>query len=266
MYQILAFSALHLGLHRLQRPEYYHALATTLQSKAIAGFNEILPQVNASNCLDVLLFSHLIAFHVFRDIFGSLKEDDFNTFMEALVGCIKLLQGINVVIRSWWEVLRQSELGAIMDEAEEARLIQKESYGECLPLRDLIDEADLSSPSIDACSEALNKLQEFFDIENAYPEDRSSSANNLFGWLITASDKYTELLLHRRQEALVLLAYFSVLLHRRRRSWVVGDAGQRLLQSITTYVGNSWEPFLAWPRSAVLGKEGSVPTPVSSSG
>ncbi|KAI1614565.1 hypothetical protein EDD36DRAFT_231916 [Exophiala viscosa] len=264
MHQILAFSALHLSLRRPQRQDYYRGIATALQTKALAGLTEILPQVDASNCLDVLLFSHLIGLHVFRDIFTSLK-DDFNAFMEALVGCIRLLQGVNVVIRSWRDVLRRTEIGSLMDEAEDARMMQKNSLGECLPLHELMDNADLSQPSIDACQKALNKLQEFFHIENAYPEDRTSSANAIFGWLVTASTKYTELLAQKRQEALVLLAYYAVLLHRRRESWVVGNAGRRLFKALTTHLGSGWEPFLAWPRSVFHEDEDLGPTPVSTS-
>ncbi|KIX93605.1 uncharacterized protein Z520_10783 [Fonsecaea multimorphosa CBS 102226] len=250
MHEILAISAIHIGILRPHRREYYHSLATSLQSKALADFNEILSRIDATSCLPVLLFSHLIGLHTFHDIFNVLK-DDFNTFMDGLVGCVRLLRGVNLVTQTWRDVLLQSELGDIMREADQAHCSEKTSHGECSPLRDLIDAADLSLSSKEVCREALEKLQEYFDVENGYPGELLATTNVIFAWFVTASSQYTELMDQRRPEALILLAYYAVLLHRRRKSWVVGDAGQRLLTSITTHLGRRWETWLAWPKNAI---------------
>lgn len=261
MHQILAFSAIHLGVLRPQRHQYYRSLATSLQSRALAGFNEILPRVDATSCLPVLLFSHLVALHTFHDIFTFL-EDDFNAFMDGLIGCVKLLRGVNLVSQTWWDVLLKSELGGIMKEADDVRYSEKPSKGECSPLRDLVAVADLSTSSKEACTEALEKLQDYFDVENVYPGDPLNTTNVIFAWFVTASAQYTELVDQRRPEALILLAYYAVLLHRRRKSWVVGDAGQRLLKSITAYLGRRWEQWLTWPQNAITFGT-SVNTPLS---
>lgn len=261
MHQILAFSAIHLSIIRPQRHQYYCSLATSLQSRALKGFNEVLPRVDAVSCLPVLLFSHLIALHTFHDIFTFLG-DDFNAFMDGLIGCVKLLRGVNLVTQTWWDVLLQSELGSIMKEADDVHLSKKSSNGECSPLRGLVEAADLSSASKEACTEALERLQEYFDVENVYPGDPLTTTNVIFAWFVTASTQYTELVDQRRPEALILLAYYAVLLHRRRKSWVVGDAGQRLLKSITTYLGRRWEQWLVWPQNAItLSTSASTPLP-----
>lgn len=261
MHQILAFSAIHLGILRPQRREYYHSLATSLQSKALTDFNEVLSRVDATSCLPVLLFSHLIGLHTFYDIFNVLK-DDFNTFMDGLVGCVRLLRGVNLVRQTWRDVLLQSELGGIMKEADQVHDSEKLSHSECSPLRDMLEAADLSSSSKEVCTEALDRLQEYFDLENVYPGDLLATTNVIFAWLVTASSQYTELMDQRRPEALVLLGYYAVLLHRRRGSWVVGDAGQRLLKSITTHLGRRWETFLTWPQNAITFSTSSN-TPIS---
>lgn len=261
MQQLLACSAIHLAVLRPHRRDYYHSLATSLQSDALAGFNELLLQVDAGNCLTVLLFSHLIGLHVFHDIFNSSKGD-FNSFMDGLTSCVKLLRGVNVVIRTWWDVLTQSELRSIIMEAEEVRLMTKDSLGECLPLRELVNTADLSPSSKTACEEALNALQEYFDVENAYPGEPLATSNVIFAWFVTASTQYTELVDQRRPEALVLMAFYAVLLHRRRKSWVVGDAGHRLLNSVAAHLGRRWDSWLLWPRSVVNSRTSSN-TPIS---
>lgn len=263
MHEILAFSAIHISILRPQRREYYHSLATSLQSKALTDFNEILSRVDAGTCMPVLLFSHLIGLQSFHDIFNLLK-DDFNTFMDGLVGCVRLLRGVNLVTQTWRDILIQSELGPIMREADQAHDGEKLSRSECSPLRDLINAADLTSSSKEVCKEALNKLQECFDVENAFPGDLLSTTNVIFAWFVTASSQYTELMDQRRPEALILLAYYAVLLHRRRKSWVVGDAGQHLLKSITTHLGRRWETWLTWPQNAITFGTSSN-TPISAS-
>ncbi|KIV92952.1 hypothetical protein PV10_04203 [Exophiala mesophila] len=251
MQQTLAFSALHIGILRPQQQEYYRSLATSLQSNGLADFNDILSQVDANTCVPVLLFSHLVALHTFHDLFTVLK-DDFNTFMDGLVGCVRLLRGVNLVRETWADVLFQSELGGIMREADEMRHNNKASKSECSALRDLIEGADLSLTSREACMEALDKLQEFFNLENVYPGGSFGTTSVIFAWFVTASSQYTELVDQRRPEALVLLAYYAVLLHRRRRSWVVGDAGKRLFESVAAHLGRRWETWLTWPRSAIM--------------
>jgi len=262
MYQTLALSAFHLSLQRPHRAAFYSVLAASLRSRAVAGFNEILPRVDASNCVDVLLFSHIIGLHVFCEIFTSAR-DDFNDFLERLVGCIKLLQGVQVVIQTWWDVLSRTEIGTIINQSHNHQTAHKVSRGECNPLRKLIDGADLSQSSINTCHAALDKLQACFDAENAF-EASPPSTYMLFTWPVTASTEFTELIDKRSPEALVILAYYAVLLHKRRRSWAVADAGQRLVHLIHRHLGKHWEKWLVWPISFINGNPSSAaPTPGS---
>ena len=70
-------------------------------------------------------------------------------------------------------------------------------------------------------------------------------------WPITISAEYTELLDERRPEALVVMAYFSILLHGRRSFWAVGNAGRYLLAAVDEYLGERWAEWLAVPKEMV---------------
>ncbi|RMD39985.1 hypothetical protein DV735_g5144, partial [Chaetothyriales sp. CBS 134920] len=94
MYQILALSALHLSVERPSRQYFYHAIASDLQSKALEGLKQRMESIDRSNCIEAVLFSHLIATHVMRDAFHSLT-DNFDVFLERLVGGIRLVNRIN---------------------------------------------------------------------------------------------------------------------------------------------------------------------------
>lgn len=210
-----------------------------------------LDNIDSSNVLDLLLFQHLIALHVFCDIFTNL-DNDFNGFMERLVGCIRLLKAINSVIQPWWHVLAQTDLGVILQSSDSHQHTPRESDHECVALENMATHADLSQQSIEVCESAIASLQTYFDAENQLEDTAIESTNMLFSWLITASTEYTELLERRKPEALAILAYYAVLLHKRRKSWAVQDSGRKLLQQIRVYLGSSWDELLAWPMSTVL--------------
>lgn len=255
MHAILGFSALHAASTWPDREKYQH-LAAVLQGKALEDFNAVdLQNINESNVTDLLLFQHTTALHVFCDIFSSL-DANFSDFMDRLVGCIRLLRGLDSVIGPWWEFLSHTELGIILLQSSDS--LQKpppESLNECVILRSMATQADLSSASIDVCLDSISRLQAYFDAENMLDDQAIGSTNVLFSWLVTASAEYTQLLEERRPEALIILAYYAVLLHRRRRCWAVQDSGQKLLQQIKRYLGRKWEHLLSWPESIVFGDQ-----------
>lgn len=243
--EIVAFSACHMSLKRPDNAIFYREIASSQQICALAEFNEVLKSVDETNCLDVLLFSHLIALHAFWDIFTTI-DDDLSVFLDRLLGCIRMLRGINVVIRTWWNTLVRTELGAIILNADQQQNTPKPSSQECDHLQTMIDEADISAASMGVYRESLDSLQTYFDSENAFAKS-ATSTHQIFAWLVVASEGYTDLLDQRRPEALVILAYFAVLLHRRNQSWVIGDAGRRLLRHIRSYLGKRWDSWLEYP-------------------
>lgn len=252
----MGLSALHLSRDESEYRSSYKSAAAVLQSQALQSFesSKVLQDVNASNVLDLLLFQHLIALHVFCDIFAT-TGNDFDEFMEKLAGCIQLLRGLNLVTEPWFHVLSETELGAVMLTAHLHQKSPHESRHECDPLLTMMDQADLSARSIEVCRSSIASLQTYFDAENGLEDEAIDSTNMLFSWLITASQEYTSLLKQRRPEALVILAYYAVLLFRRRRNWAVASAGHILLQYIRTHLGSTWEAHLQWPITAILGCE-----------
>lgn len=252
----LGLSALHLSREASERQVSYRNAAAVLQSQALQGFesSQILQDVNTSNVLDLLLFQHLIALHVFCDIFTTTGSD-FGDFMEKLIGCIQLLRGLNLVTEPWFDVLAKTELGVIMLTAHVHQKSPHASHHECDPLLIMLDEADLSAQSIEVCRLSIERLQTYFDADNEFNSEQINSTNMLFSWLITSSQELTGLLKQRRPEALVILAYYAVLLYRRRRNWVVASAGQKLLQHVRTYLGSTWEAHLLWPITEIVGHE-----------
>lgn len=263
---ILALSALHLSLQPHSHSSRYRDSAAMLQSQALHDFHLIFPHmVNEENVLDIVLFQHIIGLHVFCDVFASV-DDDFNMFLDRLVGCIRLLRGIRSTTEPWWEFLSHTEIGIIM---LSSHVYQQEtvhpSKGECERLQSLIAEADLRSESIRICQTSISRLQSYLDAENSLDEASSNSTNMLFAWPVTLSSEFIDILEQRRPEALIILAHYAAILHNRRHSWVVNGAGRHLLRHINGHLGKRWENWLEWPNSVVLQNATSTNTPYEAS-
>ncbi len=66
-------------------------------------------------------------------------------------------------------------------------------------------------------------------------------------WLVRVSGEYISLLARRQPEALVVLAYYAVVLHRAREHWIVRDVGEALIRAVGSYLGRYWADWLDWP-------------------
>lgn len=253
MYEILAFSALHLSIMKPARRNSYQQLATSLQAKSLSSLENTLANVDENSCLTVLFFSHIIGVHSFCDTVA-LCNEPFSRFHKHLIATINLLRGVQAVISPWWEVLLRTEMGVVIRAADGRRSASgsANSRQETQQLRDFIKSSELGDTAAKAYDDALTRLQQDFD-EVQETQEPLATVNTAFSWLVTSSPDYTKLLDEQRPEALIILAYYTVVLHRRRKSWIVGDAGKAVLNIILSYLGNRWDPWLAWPKSEILG-------------
>ncbi|KAJ8119404.1 hypothetical protein ONZ43_g3637 [Nemania bipapillata] len=240
-----------MSLKRPDRAAYYCDLAAKLQASALTGYWETLKKIDSTNCLDIFIFSHLLALCIFWETF-SLPGADLGTLLERLVGCIRLLRGIDVVLQSWFECLVQTDLGPIITQSQILTTAENVSQDECRGLREMLSQADLSASSIQTCQESIDALQKYLDYENSV-DFPSASTHQAFSWLITTSEDFTNLLDLRRPEALVILAHYATLLHRRRGSWVIRDAGYQVLFHIHGYLGRRWDQWLTFPYDVITG-------------
>jgi len=243
MSEILGVAALHLGRCRPARQDYYYTKATELQSNALTGFNAMQRNIDANSCGAVLLFSCLLALHVFADPprTGASNSQDY---FDHVLRCLKLMQSVRaLVITDWWSQLSQSDLKPLFQfqSPEQPYDIPEE----CQQLESLTRNLDERSKS--ACDEAIERLQWTFVVSDV-PSQKHETIRHLLAWPIQTNEVYLDLLNERRPEALVILAHYAVILHNYRGSWAVGDAGMFLVRAIDAYLGQAWGKWMAWPR------------------
>ena len=249
LHEILAIAALHLSLLEAARQDHYRNYASGLQTQALSLFNNAATTTNESHQVPSLIFSSLIGVHVLCDTLR-YREDDLNVFLDRFTAFFRLHQGVRILASGSWAALRRhNDLKTWLHTLE--RVAEVANAGtECEQLREMVGSADIGPQSQEAYRLAIKHLQWAFDVDRC-AQTRPESKQMLFAWTILVPSGYIDLLMQRRPEALVVLAFYGVILHRYSDLWVVGDGGAFLIRSITTSLGSYWERWLAWPNAMI---------------
>lgn len=245
MNQFLALSALHLSLLRPAQREYYRHSASQLQTHALSIYNATRPEINQENCVTTLLFSWMIGIHTLCDSLN-YREPDLTSFLNKFVDCLRLHAGVRTVAKSSWHTLRGSELEPMLAAGEVLPQLGTTLTPEFTRLLDLIRSANLGDALTGTYQQAIEALQSVRSAVTSGLSDHSAR-NYLVAWPTLIPSEYIDALASRRPEAIVILAHYAALLHLHRSSWVFGDSGRFIFQTIDAYLGPSWAEWLVWP-------------------
>ncbi|KOS21770.1 hypothetical protein ESCO_002195 [Escovopsis weberi] len=273
--QLLALSALHLAARidsgdsrKAGNPAALRHQATELQTRAVSSFTRLtadLPTEDKATCVPRFLFTSLLSLQVLAETLHQHRQfpnadngrpTPLHDFIKRMVDCMRLHRSMLSLIRPTWNYLLQTELFPLLrtshDAANEAEI--KVSQGtECRHLEQLIrappDSTGAGPPldpaSASACLSCIDRLQWAFDMQNSLPDQDVPHAACSF--IIMNPSEFADVLQTLRPEALIILAYFSVLLHRCRKFWVFENVGANIIRAIVGHLGPRWRDALAWP-------------------
>ncbi|KAK0390554.1 hypothetical protein NLU13_0058 [Sarocladium strictum] len=243
LHELLAFSACHLAAYHPNVSRYHH-LAFDLQTRAVALFNASGQDITPENCVPVLLFSTIIGQHLFAD---SLRPRDFaglGSFIQRFTHCLAVQRGIGIIYQAAAPVLMASPLERYLTAGIEAQL-QEPIGNDCAELSAMIyDSPRLTAADKEACIRATVILQLGFDAMALRPDEPTHLC---FKWVIGVQPALKVLLQTMQPDAMVLLAYYGLLLHMCRNAWPVGTAGAYVIGMVTEHLGRDY-PWLAYPR------------------
>jgi hypothetical protein len=259
--ELLAISALHLSARRPAQKSFYREEAARLQSQALRMFNETLRDLNHQNIIPAFLFSALQGIVTFFETFHNptYEVNDWITFFENIIQSITLLQGVRAIVEPWWQFLITSD---IKDICEEPAPPDEEWSDEAVEQLEAVRVRISQSTGLDqtqavVCDKAIHEM--IFVYKSVFgPGSKWLPHDQVYGkyatrWLILVPPAYTELLVQRKPEALLILGYFAVILHKLRDCWNVGDAGQKLIQVVEAHLEVPWDDKLSWLKSYVEG-------------
>lgn len=242
--EILASAALHTATCKPDKQGLYITRATELQNDALSKFREV-EVTDESNCIAILLFSSLLGVHLLADR-SRTRGIGFSGYLDHVLGCISLLRSVmKLVLQEWMPFFQNSEIKPLM-RSRNPQPPYDNIPVECRNLDDLIKEADLGPISITAYNTAIDRLFWLLALTEI-PSVQHDTACWAISWPVQLPDDYIMLLNQRRPEALIILAYYGVVLHFYRGAWTIGDTGSCLVKAISAQVGSFWGRWLAWP-------------------
>lgn len=252
MYQLLAFSARHLAFLKPEHSASYLHQAVTLQTRAVSIFNAAWTEINQSNCVAILLFSSILGHHLLTDTLAKrTPEDGLDEFMTTYVQFVEMHRGIHTIAMTAKMQLMQSELEPIISWS--ASFTSRSPRGnDCQRVCELVDQAESLGPEDKkACQLVIRFLQVGFDAVFS-EEEQGNRYHMLCTWPMLGPPEFTALLVERRLEALVILAYYAALLQHGKHLWQIGDAGVYMIRIISEFLGSEWDYWLEYPRHSIL--------------
>ncbi|KAH1488400.1 hypothetical protein LV164_002225 [Aspergillus fumigatus] len=247
--ELLAFSALHLSTKHPERQGYYRTHAAQLQTHALAIFKETTLEVNQETCVPLFFFSAILGLHTLCDVLV-YRDNDFDQFVDKFVHCFRIQRGVRAICGKAWGLLHQSVVKPLLADGQSLYHFDGRLGAGCEKLLRLVQAANLGATLTDIYKQAIEHLQTSTNALIAAGILAGSNHGNT-AWPVLVPPEYIDLLLQRRPEALVILAHYAILLHSCRDSWMFGDGGRFLIESIRDFLGPDWTEWLEWPIKAL---------------
>lgn len=246
--ELMALAALHLAILREGQRDFYRHHSTELQNHALRIFHGTEIDASGKPSVPAFLFSSILGLHLLCDTLV-FRDQDFQIFLGRFVHYLRIHRGVRTIIGGNWRHLKETiGLKSVLAEGEASLQMQNndtETAAVCRGLLARIRAAKLG-PAITATYEqAIEALQQSMNAgQSGVPADK----RHVVAWSVMISVEFADMLVHRRPEALVILAHYAVLLHSCRDMWMFCDGSRFLIESIDQYLGPEWAEWLEWPR------------------
>lgn len=258
MYQVLALSAMHMSYQHPEEADRHREEARALQTQALCTFNSAHIEVTPDNLVSIMSFSTMTGLHALSEVAGNAEVGPGGV-LDGFVTYMNLHRGVRAIISQSWGFLNQTSVAPLFERSTSAIHHAICSNGQTAVavaerLSNLLDHADMSEESRQTCSVAASELTVVYqtepDVEK--PSNQPPGTGLIWVFPINLSSEFTALLSMRKPEALIILAHYAVLLHRRRRVWLVGNVGRVLIEEISRFLGSFWKTWLDWPNEVLL--------------
>ena len=274
IHAILSISALHLAFLKPMDRQKCIVTAAHYQNQALQSFRSKISKVEVANAYAMFAFSRLIVLHELASAnFGN------NAIMEYPDGRYMVL-GDEEVLPRWlklrldsFKLLRPYILSNFGDPQQVPRPSKRldevtpvdwasNPYDTEFAAISPLFEANVScvAPSARelmenaACANAFNGLRQAFAVPYATQQWGKFYDATVF-WPLKQSERFFELVSRGNPRALIVMAFYCVILHRVENHWFMQGQGRHLLSNIEKRLGNAWRCWIQWPLHE-LGIEG----------
>ncbi|KAI0835409.1 hypothetical protein F5Y06DRAFT_276157 [Hypoxylon sp. FL0890] len=247
MNEMLAFAALHLAHLEPTEAQFYKHHAVGLQTHALSQFNRELTKVTRENCVAILMFTWFMTLHTLCE---TTESDDVYGYLDRFIHYMQLHRGIRAVTAEAWQMMLESKMGFVLQQG--TRIVERREPGpHTAELKNHIQSLEgLSDDEKATYTDALERIQWFLtrvDGTQAVDSSQATTFLSLLSWPVIINADFLRLASERTPEAMLVLAYYAILLHTCREVWVIGSAGQLLIRSVRLHLDEKWHKWLDWP-------------------
>jgi hypothetical protein len=251
--QLLALSASHCSTTKRDPQGLISREATELQTRALCFFNQADVSHVAVSGLSSLVYISLLGIQLLHDTL-TRSQQPIGGFVADFVSYMRIFRGVRKAVDSHWsEHFSLSGLNPLLDIVQWMQSSDCSSEGsQTAPLATHFQALpEALTPSVQACLEALQKIQWVLNMKGTVPEDSNLRVHATISWSVMVCEEYVESLHQRRPEALAVLAFFAAMTHQRPAFWGFQAAGPLLVRSIVEHIGPFWADSLIWPQSVI---------------
>jgi hypothetical protein len=248
MHSVLGLSALHLLHVSPQNGEAYRRAAIRHQDTAVGTFRPLLENINPDNCAALWASSALTlmfgaAQYQVPEAPGVSKLSPTDGILEVC----ELVRGVLIIHKASIQWMSPGPFKPILgdDPIQDAREVPVDVIDALQAVKECINNSSTTTPRSVYLS-SLQLLHQTFEV-TITPDQ----PGRVFLWLVLFERQFLTILRERDPVALVMLAHYGVVLHRKSQHWWCGNWGFVIVRDVYNALGEDWRPFIAWPAQKV---------------
>ncbi|KAH7330414.1 hypothetical protein BKA65DRAFT_434169 [Rhexocercosporidium sp. MPI-PUGE-AT-0058] len=248
MHLLFSVTALHMANLDTEKQSTYVDRALRHHNVALPHFSSKFPTATHHNVASIFAGATLIVVSSLNLSFAHLEHDP-SAAVDEMFGIFILLRGIKLVYGETWERVQESEIAPLFANRElDSTIVLEHHTAEALAT--LKSNSQVSSDALDRTTylDAVEGLERCFKILSTESQDFGM----VLQWPIAISQEYMALLSSRRPMALVVLAYYAVVLHEVRDKWWVSGWGTKLAEEINKILEDKWKTLIMWPLKRII--------------
>lgn len=253
LHLILALSALHLAHEKPALREQYVQQADENFTFGVKSVTTVLSGLNEDNCQKMYMAAVLICFIYFG---RGPRPGEYLIFSQnGLAEWLVLMRGVKLILQSYHSKVFSGVLEPNTDEKE---------YILTPEMRSELHEHTVHTEAVSRLIEQeitdqikramyLSVMKDLLRIMREVYERRSGGSSGvglmdvLIGWLYRLPEEMVNLLEQKEPHALVLLAYWAVMLLYMESAWFMEGWAEHVLLGISASLGPEFRPWVEWP-------------------
>lgn len=257
LHLVMALSALHMGYERPEPRDEFARRADEHFTFGVRSVTAIISQLDADNCQKVYIAAVLICFVYFGQ---GPCPGKYLVFSDGGPGeWLVLMNGVKLVLESYREkvfsgILEPKDEPPVASISESMRAELQGHAAHVQALRALIeleviddDDRKMYMLVIDNSMQTLGEVYE----KRSAKLPPVGLMQVLIGWLYRLPPRLVSLLEQKEPLALVVLAYWAMLLKYMRSVWFMEGWAEHILSGIWTFLPEDYQGWIEWPSSQV---------------